>query len=529
MISKKILIFLLFCAILHAQNTFDTTPQQPKDVLYQYLDVVLSVAVPLIMVMIVIAAAVYVIGQLFGAETRARATQYASGLISAALISAGVIVLLYTLIPAMTRPTPMPMEPQLIEETIENVKNLAQNTLIMLIATMIVFASALYVIAQLFGAETRARATVWATGIMVAAIVSSIVYLLVFELLLGLKGTFFTEVGLGDYQFIVLVVITFMTAFILITYMLSKFLKVPEWEAYLNIELTNLLSSFLILLFVVALFAVGDVFGEMIVTQASQEGVIPQGADISSPPRATIWYMQQNILGSVLDALSDVYRIQICTSVLNMFYKRTGETVLSTVFKLFPGIDVFMSITNVLSFGMVSLSGSITAQILFLYLSDATMKSLVLPAGLILRFLPPTREAGTFLIALAFGLYIIFPTTYLVSGMVLKDIGMPKYDKPRVTKLVWSLCGPFKYGVATVVLGATASVLSYIPGGGAITPVVSTLLSEGVLNALSMAEFVPIMRHLATVSLVALFIPAFSIVLTIGFINAMTKFLVMKV
>jgi hypothetical protein len=40
---------------------------------------------------------------------------------------------------------------------------------------------------------------------------------------------------------------------------------------------------------------------------------------------------------------------------------------------------------------------------------------------------------------------------------------------------------------------------------------------------------VPIMKTLSVLSLYALFIPGFSMVITIAFINAMVKFLTMKV
>ncbi|MEW6721804.1 MAG: hypothetical protein AB1324_00925, partial [Candidatus Micrarchaeota archaeon] len=66
-------------------------------------------------------------------------------------------------------------------------------------------------------------------------------------------------------------------------------------------------------------------------------------------------------------------------------------------------------------------------------------------------------------------------------------------------------------------------------GGQIIGNALARIFSEGLLNAVSMAEFIPIMRHVAALSLLTLFIPALSMMVTIAFINAMTKFIVAKV
>jgi hypothetical protein len=53
-------------------------------------------------------------------------------------------------------------------------------------------------------------------------------------------------------------------------------------------------------------------------------------------------------------------------------------------------------------------------------------------------------------------------------------------------------------------------------------------ISEGFLNALSMAEFIPVIRNIASMSLLVLFMPALALMITIAFINVMTKFIVNK-
>jgi hypothetical protein len=311
--------------------------------------------------------------------------------------------------------------------------------------------------------------------------------------------------------------IAFFTAVVvLITYLLSKLFKVPEWEAYLSIELTNIMSSFLLVLFIIGLFAVGDIVA----------GAFAEGA--ATPPQAAIAFMRGTVADSVLTGIYDVYVIQACTSVLSTLSRRIGEFVLTQTYKVFPGTDTFVSITNVIGFGLASIYGSLMAQVSLLYLVDATMKNFILPAGLILRFFPPTRDAGAFLISLAFGLQIVFPTTYMINKEIFEEIGAETYRSRYA--LIWSLCGPLKYGAAGILINpGTNPIFGFIPGGAALGTMLMRLVSETALNMASMSEFIPIMRHISALSLLALFIPALSMMITIAFINTMTKFIVAKV
>jgi hypothetical protein len=152
----------------------------------------------------------------------------------------------------------------------------------------------------------------------------------------------------------------------------------------------------------------------------------------------------------------------------------------------------------------------------------------LLPGGLVLRFFPPTRDAGAFLIAVSFGFYVVFPMTYLVNLEIFKDVGLKAYNEPgeRPTLLINSLCGPLKYAAAGIAFNPAVSAPLL---GGALSLALSRIVSEGFLNLLSMSEFVPIMKHIGNLSLLSLFMPALSMMVTIAFINSMTKFIVSRV
>jgi hypothetical protein len=520
---KKVFLILLFLIAF----SFATTPPVPtsttgvdtEGVLRAQIGIVLGILAVLMMLFGILAAVVYVIGQMFGAETKAKATVWARSMLTAVGVAAALLAVLFLMLPGLLGvgdPTPAGGE-DFISETLGDLKKISESALVVLMITLVILSALVYALGQMAGTETRARASVWATGILAGALVSAVIYVVFFQLLATFESTLFAGLGYGiaSYGNAIIAVAFFVTAIILITYLVSKVFQVPEWEAYLSIELSNLTGSFLVLLFIIGLFGVGDLFSLMVT------GVY------KTPPQAAIVFMTQTIADSTLEGMYDIFRIQTCTSLLNIFSRRIGEAVLTNVFKVFPGIDVFVSITNVIGYGLVSIYGSVQAQIALLKLIDAFMLNFFLPAGLILRFFPPTRDAGSFLIALAFAFQFVFPLVYLINAEVVDYLGIETYDKKQSELLIQSLCGPFKYGVLGVLFNPAAGVpiVSSFPG---VQSLFKALLSETALHLVSMAEFVPIMKSLSVLSLFALFIPAFALVITLAFINAMTKFLTQK-
>ncbi len=69
--------------------------------------------------------------------------------------------------------------------------------------------------------------------------------------------------------------------------------------------------------------------------------------------------------------------------------------------------------------------GSLHAQLILLQISEAFALTIILPIGMILRAIPITRDGGAFMIALAFGLYIIFPFMYVIDYDISKRVAWP--------------------------------------------------------------------------------------------------------
>ena len=521
-------LLLAFLSAFAVQEPFSTASTTPQAAMLSLVSLVLEVVVPIMFIMIVIAAAVYMVGQAFGAETRAKANVWAQRMIVGVGMSAAIIIVMVLIVPNIMTGG-MPGATTSISYYIQQLVDLARISLTGLILACVVLAAFVFMIGQVSGAETRARASAWTNGLLGAAILSACLYLLLFELLPILQGVL-TE-SLTPFASGIIAITLFISIVIIITYLLSNVFKIPEWEAYLNIEMSNLYVSFLVVIFAFGLFTVGNVVATDFISSVAGGVMGTTYGAVATPPQAAIVYMRSVVADSVLKGMYDIYQIQVCTSVMGTFSRRIGEAVLTQVFRIFPGIDTFVSICNVLSMGLVSVYGSLQAQIGLLYLVDGMMMPFFLPAGLVLRFLPPTREAGAFLISLAFGFQIIYPMTYLINAEIFKEIGAQPYSSP--TAIIYSLCGPVKYGFWGYMLNpntlpvSTANAL--FPGGAPFFLFLSRLVSESTLNFVSMSEFFPILQNVAGLSLLALFMPALSMMVTIAFINAMTKFLVAKV
>ena len=94
---RLLALLLLSLALAAAADApvFTGPSGEPVSVISAEINTVLQVAIALMFTMVVLAAVVYVGGQFFGAETRAKATVWAQGMIVAVGVSAAVIFMLY--------------------------------------------------------------------------------------------------------------------------------------------------------------------------------------------------------------------------------------------------------------------------------------------------------------------------------------------------------------------------------------------------------------------------------------------------
>jgi hypothetical protein len=140
-------------------------------------------------------------------------------------------------------------------------------------------------------------------------------------------------------------------------------------------------------------------------------------------------------------------------------------------------------------------------QQILLEVIKSTTATFILPAGVVLRAFPPTRNAGSFLIATAMGFHIIYSYTYVMHKLI-------------VEKMIENSNLP----------SALANMFNDSSLAEGLSPF--ALAEKGFFD-MKVLFFHPL-EALGFLLLQALFLPALSITLTVSFIKWMAKFLSQK-
>ncbi|MEM3075518.1 MAG: hypothetical protein QW590_01705 [Candidatus Bilamarchaeaceae archaeon] len=516
---KKVLAFALLFSLAFSQGLLEEAEA------WQLTFQVLLGSV--VMASVMIAAVAYVMSGMFGAEMRASIQGWAHGLLAAGGISLIILILVNILVPQFRAGVGVgggaaqaATLNAIIEGVLRTLLNLSIQALAILMILLVVIAAAVYLLGQMFGAETRARASTWAQLLISSAILAAALYTLITSLLPETARAIIAAMPISrEYSIMISYIITLVGIVVLITYLASKVFKVPEWEAYLTIEFTDLLTSLLIIMLVVGMFSVGTEVARAIGKEAGY-------ANAKTPPHAAIMVVSK-IIRAVEDARTDAYIIQSCTSILSTFHKRTGESALNMTYKIFPGIDFFVSAISTIATALVMLEATLKVQLLILQGVEIAAPLILLPAGILLRFFPPTRDAGAFLLSLAIGFYVILPLTYVINEKIIHD--ELKLDYNRKTALRATLCG-FDLFASTIPLLAIPQIVGVFSStlAGLFHNTLSLLFSQGGLLIFKVSEFMVILDSIAVISLIGFFAPAISMVITVAFINALTRFIVMR-
>lgn len=303
-------------------------------------------------------------------------------------------------------------------------------------------------------------------------------------------------------------IVAFLMALIItITYIGGRVFRIPQWEAYFNIELYNLVLAIIILGVAFAFFESSNIITHALLCKGYSDP-----ADCpSSVMEASKSFVNTIVNKGVLPMYKDLLIIEAGTTLSSSFMFRLGIPVWSPVVKIKPGMDAILAITRTISFGLLMIYASLSIQYIGLSLIEVGMP-ILLSLGLILFILPPTRDAGTFLIAFAFAFQTIFPFTYALNKVILDDMSLLHYGHPYTAYMrEMSLFG------------------MNIPGSSMASPFLIPVVETAYIGQLGFEFFIPFINAMAHLALISLFLPAFSLLLTIAFINALTKFLMGKI
>lgn len=270
-------------------------------------------------------------------------------------------------------------------------------------------------------------------------------------------------------------------------YMAAAFFRKPEYESFVSLEMHQVLVSVLLFLFVFG--AAGF---------ACEASMSLAGGDM--------WSVGRDYLNTISNqvALPALVQLEISKMVAQYWGSLSFRWGLAVWGTLVPGFPAFILVERVIDFLLMLLTpfvASLMAQEIGLEVLRATAIPLLLPAGVVLRIFPPTRDAGSFLIASSLAFGIVFPYTYVMHSRIMNELlSIEQGNQETLDKVVGE-----EYGLEN---------LSYS-------------INEGNLWSLDGMLLKPL-RALSYLVMQAVFLPALSMALTIAFIKGTAKFMSQK-
>ena len=278
-----------------------------------------------------------------------------------------------------------------------------------------------------------------------------------------------------------------MVLIIALSWMAAQFFKRPEYEGFASIEMHQLAVS--IIMFI-TIFS-GSCLAARIAGNFA-------GGDQFDIGRNYLSYISNQV------SMPAVIKIQagvLAAQYFGSWMMRWGPGVWSVNVPTFPSLTVVERVLDFLLMLISPFTASLMVQQAILEVVNGIMLPFVLPAGVVLRTFPPTRDAGAFLIAAALGFQLVFTFSYVMHDSVVRT-------------MVANTTGSMK---------DAEQVISTTYGA----PEVAKYIGETRLFSFNDLFFHPLIA-LSFLLFQAVFLPALSISLTIAFIKGTTKFISQK-
>jgi len=272
-------------------------------------------------------------------------------------------------------------------------------------------------------------------------------------------------------------------------YMAAQFFRKPEYEAFVSIEVHQLIASLII-------FAL--IFGTSCFADEMVKSIVGGGKDAFDVGASYLQYITNDIALSAVEKLQGLLLLSQWASSMSM---RFGASVWGVAIPIFPAFAVIERTVEFLLMLITPFLSSLIVQQVGLQVIRGTMLPFVLPMGVVLRIFPPTRDAGSFLISTAIAFQIVFPFTYVMHDKLVREVLIPAAysDQKTFDKALQDHNSP--------------NLASYI--------------GEYGLFDIDNMFFKPLLG-ISFLLLQALFLPALSITLTVAFIKGFNKFITQK-
>ncbi|MEM3030129.1 MAG: hypothetical protein QXH27_00185 [Candidatus Micrarchaeia archaeon] len=296
--------------------------------------------------------------------------------------------------------------------------------------------------------------------------------------------------GIGD-TVAVAMLIVFM--FVGGVYMVAPLFARPGWQAWAKEEFFQVLLT----LFLLANAA----FFSSLACQLSLQLAGGNPFDIADK------YLTELVWTQAVPTMMELFALAYEANVIGQYAVQIGPTAWGFSYAPLAGLKGLANNINLLENILGPLLSSLLLQQVLLQFIQATMFQIVLPAGILLRGISFTRDAGAFLMAAAFGFYVVFPLTYVMNAMVA-DVIWSDINDPSAKLGLFGLCS-----------------VPLDPGTPANPGDVSRF---GIFSYFDPRRQCKAFLTISHVIPQAVFLPALSMVITTTFIKATVKVIIHK-
>jgi hypothetical protein len=295
-----------------------------------------------------------------------------------------------------------------------------------------------------------------------------------------------------------IIALAIMTFAISLIYMASGFFDKQDWRMQMKEEVYQLLMS---VLWAVFIFSVAVVVDNLVTMHAVE--IAGFGG-----PGANSFTIAENYLDKITCVSSmttlKLEGLKMGAQYLAGMRSRYYASAWGFSMPTFPGFEVIERGIETTQILITPFTASLFVQIIGLQIVHATAFTVILPAGLLLRIFPMTRDAGSFLMAAAFAFYFILPFTYLINAAIMTQL----YQN--------------EFGYAMCTGGDEVDSKYFVQKGDFFDSLFVQMLPK--FNE----DFFSFPSHLSYVAFQAVFLPSMNMVLVVTFIRATLKFFSQK-
>lgn len=204
----------------------------------------------------------------------------------------------------------------------------------------------------------------------------------------------------------------------------GKMFNRPEWVAFSNVEMFELLKSTIIFLVIAGFhYLLTTIAIYFINSTASQSHYSYHIGDYQELHEIVVTILR-NVAIKAEHGFVEAAEVAHTLKVYSDSFAKVGPGTMHIKMRIFPGVDAFLRVYETLAFLSAVSVYSITLQILGLYFAIFLTSYFLFPAGLLFRLFPPTRKAANELISMGIVVSILVPFFYILFYTILIDISI---------------------------------------------------------------------------------------------------------